>query len=93
MLTLYYRPTCPFSKKVLAAAKELGVGLEVRDIGEAPHLEELLRRGGKKQVPYLVDRAHETEMYESEDIIAYLKGEPSGAHDVPQGINSAQCQA
>lgn len=73
MLVLYYRPTCPYSKKVLAAARELGVGLEVRDIGEQTHAQELVRRGGKQQVPYLVDRKRGAELYESEDIIAYLR--------------------
>ena len=90
MLTLYYRPTCPFSKKVLKAAKELGLGLEVRDIGEGMHAEELVTRGGKQQVPYLVDRKHGVEMYESEDIIAYLKGKKPD-HDVSQGSNHALC--
>lgn len=77
MLILYYRPTCPFSKRVLKAAKELGVGLEVRDIGDGLHCDELKRRGGKQQVPYLVDKAKGIEMYESEDIVAYLRGEPA----------------
>lgn len=87
MLILYYRPTCPFSKKVLKAAKELGIGLEVRDIGEDSHCGELKRRGGKQQVPYLVDKAKGVEMYESEDIIAYLKGEPTPqTKHVPESI-------
>lgn len=90
MLILYYRPTCPFSKKVLAAAKEIGVGLEVRDIGHGIHCGELKRRGGKQQVPYLVDQAHGVEMYESEDIIAYLKGK-NPEHAEPKGIRHDVC--
>jgi glutaredoxin 3 len=76
MLVLYYRPTCPYCKKVLAAAKELGVGLEVRDIGDAVHAKELVESGGKQQVPYLVDRKYNVSMYESDDIIEYLKHRP-----------------
>ena len=90
MLILSSRPPCPFSKKVLAAAKDLGVGLEVRDIGHGLHCGELKRRGGKQQVPYLVDRAHGVEMYESEDIIAYLKGKKP-EHAEPKGIQREVC--
>jgi glutathione S-transferase len=35
--------------------------------------EELRERGGKVQVPYLVDPERDVEMYESEDIIAYIQ--------------------
>ncbi|MDP6450176.1 MAG: glutathione S-transferase N-terminal domain-containing protein, partial [Lentisphaeria bacterium] len=35
--------------------------------------EELRERGGKTQVPYLVDSERDVEMYESEDIIAYIQ--------------------
>tara|TARA_B100000809_G_scaffold96394_1_gene94947 strand:- start:894 stop:1094 length:201 start_codon:yes stop_codon:yes gene_type:complete len=35
--------------------------------------EELQERGGKVQVPYLVDPERDIEMYESEDIIAYIQ--------------------
>jgi glutathione S-transferase len=34
--------------------------------------EELIRRGGKPQFPYLVDPNTDTEMYESDDIVQYL---------------------
>ncbi len=76
MYILYYRPTCPYSKKVLAAAKEYGVGMELRDVAESCHADALRKRGGKLQVPYLIDTARGKEMYESDDIVAYLKGEP-----------------
>ena len=79
MYTLYYRPTCPYSKKVLAAAKALGVGLELRDIGEGVHCGELKKRGGKQQVPYLVDRKHNIEMYESDDIVEYFRSHAASA--------------
>src|SRR5439155_370680 len=37
-----------------------------------PRRAELVKRGGKMQAPYLVDPNTGTEMYESDDIIAYL---------------------
>ncbi len=73
MYTLFYRPTCPYCRKVLAAAQELGIVFDLRDIGEEVYRAELVERGGKQQVPYLVDREKGVEMYESDDIVEHLK--------------------
>jgi glutaredoxin len=66
------RPTCPFCHKVITAAEELGITLDYKNITEPSVAEELVQRGGKQQVPYLVDSANKVEMYESGDIIEYL---------------------
>ena len=73
MLILYMRPTCPHCHKVDAVVAELGLGIENKDIADPAIAAELVARGGKQQVPYLVDSAHNVEMYESEDIITYLR--------------------
>lgn len=74
MLTLYYKPTCPYCHHVLEAAEDLGTTLNLKNIAADPALrEELVARGGKAQVPYLVDSDTNTEMYESADIIDYLQ--------------------
>jgi len=74
MLTLYFKPSCPFCQKVLVAAEEMGVGLNQKDILSDDSLrDELIEKGGKKQVPYLEDPEMGEAMYESDDIIAYLK--------------------
>jgi glutaredoxin len=73
MLVLYMRPTCPYCHKVEAAARQLGISLEEKDIADLEVETQLVQRGGKKQVPYLVDTAHGIEMYESEDIIVYMR--------------------
>lgn len=73
MLILYWRPTCPYSHKVLDAAQTLGLTFEKKDIAERAIAQELIQRGGKQQVPYLVDTERSVEMYESMDIIAYLE--------------------
>ncbi|HET8581038.1 MAG TPA: glutathione S-transferase N-terminal domain-containing protein [Candidatus Paceibacterota bacterium] len=75
-MELYYRPTCPYCKKVLMAADLLGIPLTLHDIGEPEHAAALIARGGKQQVPYLVDAGAGVEMYESDDIVAYLEGHP-----------------
>lgn len=74
MLTLYYKPTCPFCQDVLGEAEEMGLKFNLKDIStDATLAEELIARGGKRQVPYLVDEEKNTEMYESRDIIKYLR--------------------
>jgi len=72
MLTLYYRPGCPYYMKVHEAAQELDATFELKSVYDEGVSEELIARGGKSQSPYLVDSDTGTEMYESEDIIAYL---------------------
>ena len=73
MLTLYDRSTCPYCHKVFDVAAELGVEFEKKDIGDPAIAAELVARGGKQQVPYLVDSERGVEMYESDDIVVYLK--------------------
>jgi glutathione S-transferase len=74
MLTLYYKPTCPYCQNVLAEAEELGVKFRLKDIVSDVHnVEELIQQGGKSQVPFLIDPERGEKLYESEDIIAYLK--------------------
>lgn len=72
MLTLYIKPGCPYCNKVLGAAEDLNLDFEIKSIYDEGVADELLARGGKRQMPYLVDGEHNVEMYESEDIIAYL---------------------
>jgi glutaredoxin 3 len=73
MYTLYYMPACPYCQKVLSFAQENNIELTLKDIHEGENESELVARGGKKTVPYLVDDASGQEMYESMDIIQYLK--------------------
>lgn len=76
MIQLYLRDGCPFCRKVLTAAQQIGLeegkDFEVIDAPPGtPGREVVLRVGGKAMVPFLVDGA--VSMYESDDIIAYLR--------------------
>ena len=74
MPTLYYKPTCPYCQDVLEVAEKMGLELKLLNINSDPAIEdELVARGGKRQVPYLVDESSGIEMYESTDIIKHLK--------------------
>lgn len=53
-------------------AEELGLTLELKDVGDPAIAQELITRGGKLQLPYLVDEERNVEMYESDAIIAHL---------------------
>lgn len=72
-MILYVKTHCPYCEKVLARAKELGIVLEERNIAVPRYLDELMERGGKRQVPFLMDEDNAVSMYESGDIIAYLE--------------------
>ncbi|TGL56757.1 glutaredoxin [Leptospira kemamanensis] len=76
MFRLYQYDSCPYCYRVRQSIEALGL-LEGKDyvLVEArngtPGREEVIRLGGISQVPFLVDG--ETKMYESLDIIEYLK--------------------
>ena len=76
-LALYQSSLCWFCAKVRNTLTQLGVALEIRDIGESDeHRSALLLGGGKTQVPCLriEDEAGGVSwMYESSDICAYLE--------------------
>lgn len=74
MFILYYKPSCPFCQRVLQMAENLNVELTLKDVSEDEvALAELLNKGGKQQVPFLVDTEAAVSMYESSDIIDYLR--------------------
>lgn len=73
MLTLYVKTGCPYCALVLGVVDELGVQVEQKNIADDAVAAELIQRGGKRQVPYLIDSEKNIEMYESDDIAEYLQ--------------------
>ena len=74
MLNLYIKTYCPYSVRVLEANTVIQAPLTIFDTYVFPELKnELVTKGGKKQVPFLEDTDREVSMYESLDIIDYLK--------------------
>jgi len=76
MVQLYVREGCPYCRKVLAAVQQFGLeeGKDFTSIDASvgsPGREIVLKVGGKIMVPFLIDG--DISMYESDDIIAYLK--------------------
>jgi len=76
MVQLYMSASCPFCQKVLLAARQYGLkeGKDYTTIDAAPGTpgrKVVLSVGGQSMVPFLIDG--DISMYESDDIIAYLK--------------------
>ncbi|MEK7132478.1 MAG: glutathione S-transferase N-terminal domain-containing protein [Patescibacteria group bacterium] len=72
-MILYIKTGCPWCMKVLDYAKKHGIEFELKNIATPGVAEELIARGGKRQVPYLADANNAVEMYESADIVEYLQ--------------------
>ena len=53
--------------------KEYEIKFNPIDIKNKTNEETLIKLGGKRQVPFLVDNDRNIQMYESNDIIEYLK--------------------
>lgn len=74
MFTLYHKPSCSFSQRVMQMAENLHITLELKDVSESEEaLAELLTIGGKEQTPFLIDSERNVSMYEAEDIADYLR--------------------
>jgi glutaredoxin 3 len=79
MLNLYYKESCPFCQRVMEMAENLGVEFELKDIeADDAIAAELVEKGGKRQVPYLVDTEKDVAMYESGDIVDYIRENYAG---------------
>ena len=76
-LSLYHSTTCWFCAKVRQKMADLGIDIELRDIGmNNGFRDELVREAGKGQVPCLrIERQDGAAqwMYESSDICNYLE--------------------
>ena len=88
-LELYEFEACPYCRKVREALTLLDLDALVLPCpkGGPRFREEVKRRGGKYQFPYLVDPNTGKELYESDEIVAYLY-ERYGAGPPPFGLTA-----
>jgi len=73
MFELYVLETCPFCQKVMTFFRDNCVEYIKNDISNPIFKAELVKLGGKEQVPFLYDTDTELKLYESNDIIDYVK--------------------
>jgi glutaredoxin len=81
-LSIYQYEACPFCVKVRRFMKAQSIDLPLKDAMKEPARSELLKGGGKAQVPCLRIENEDSSvkwMYESSDIVAYLQGKIAGA--------------
>jgi len=73
MISLFILSTCPYCRKVLNYLDTTDIEYNILNIDEKANYDEMMRLGGKRQVPLLFDGDNNVVMYESADIIEYLK--------------------
>lgn len=73
MFDLYVSESCPYCHKVMDFLEENNIPYNKLDIHNPENLNNLIKIGGEKQVPFLDDKENNVSMYESEDIIKYVK--------------------
>jgi glutathione S-transferase len=87
MFTLYYKPSCAFSQRVLQMAENLNVTLDLKDVSESEEaMSELMEKGGDSKTPFLVDAETGVSMYESSDIIDYLREHKKASGTAPIAV-------
>lgn len=69
-MKLYHYETCPYCRKVRRYMEDKGIEIELLNARLPEISDELLAKGGKRQVPALL--AGDEVIYESDVIIAYL---------------------
>lgn len=71
-LKLYYKPMCPFCRKVMKYMDRNNIEVEMLDIKADPkNQKDLIEIGGMDQVPMLLIDGKP--LYESDDIIQWFK--------------------
>ncbi len=75
MLELYILSNCPYCKKVMDYMDENGIEYSKNDISDDVNNSNLIAIGGKEQVPFLYNTETNKGMYESDEIIEYIKTE------------------
>ncbi len=87
-IELYDFEACPYCRKVREAFSILDLEADVKPCpkGGTRFRDEVVRRGGRAQFPFIVDPNTKVELYESDDIVRYLF-DTYGTGDVPMLLN------
>ena len=73
MIILYLSETCGYCMMLRSFMTDHDIEYVERDIADDSVEQELITRGGRRQVPYMIDEERNVEMYEEKDIRAYMK--------------------
>lgn len=83
MLTLYVKTGCPYCAVALKKVDDLGLTIDEKNIADPFVSDELIEKGGKRQVPFLIDSDKDVLMYESSAIANYLEENYGGEVATP----------
>lgn len=73
MLELFILENCPYCKKVMKYMDEKKVNYSKIDTKNHENAMKLMTLGGKDQVPFLFNSETDDRIYESDDIIEYIR--------------------
>lgn len=74
-IELYQAEDCPYSHSVRKCLSMLGLDYVAHSVSHGLALthQDLVKRGGKDEIPFLIDHATGTQLYDSDAIIRYLE--------------------
>lgn len=73
MLELYSMDSCPYCRKVKDYFKAHNIEYIEHDVNNPENSMELMKLGGKAQVPFLVNKEKNIYLYDSDQIIKYVQ--------------------
>ena len=73
MIELYMTETCPYCKRVMGFLDASSIDYVKRDIKDYDVRKNLIKLGGKEQVPFLYIKEDSVKMYESDAIINFVR--------------------
>ncbi len=73
MLELFSMDSCPYCRKVKEFFKTHNIQYTERDVTNPEYAAELMKLGGKAQVPFLAVKDKNVFIYNSDDIIKYVQ--------------------
>lgn len=73
MIDIFILENCPYCQKVMNFLKDKKIEYNKIDTKNMDNVLKLLSIGGKDQVPFLYNQKTNDKIYESNDIITYLK--------------------
>ena len=73
MLDLFMLENCPYCKKVMSYLDSNNIKYNKIDTNNPDNALKLMTIGGKDQVPFLYNTKTRDKIYESDDIIKYIK--------------------
>lgn len=73
MLELYSMDSCPYCRKVKDYFKAHNIEYTEHNVNDPENAMELMKLGGKAQVPFLVNKEKNIYLYDSDQIIKYVQ--------------------